>query len=408
MVQMTFHPEGDVCSPQGFKASGVHCGLRRNVTKKDLALIVSTTRAAAAAVYTQNIVQSAPIAVTKRHLTDGYAQAVLCNSGKANTCSPGGVDVAEAMCLALERESGIAAEDVIVASTGIIGQPLPLEPILSGLPPLVDGLSETGGEAAACGIMTTDSTKKHCAVKVRIGGKTVTIGGIAKGSGMIHPNMATMLAFVTTDCAIEPAVLHRCLSADVADTFNMITVDGDTSTNDMLCIMANGQAENPVITGDGPDYDAFAAALSKVTTHLAKAIVEDGEGATKLLECRVRGAATLADARKAAKAVVGSDLVKTAMFGTDANWGRVLCALGYSGATLDPNGVAVAFSSNAGRVEVCRNGQGLPFSEEAAERVLREKEIHIEVDLADGAAACRAWGCDLSYDYVKISGGYRK
>ncbi len=404
---MQFIPEGNVCSPKGFQASGVHCGLRKNKFKKDLALIVSECRAAAAAVYTQNKVQGAPIAVTRDHLVDGYAKAMLCNSGNANTCAPNGRAVAEQMCSMLESASGIAADDVIIASTGVIGQPLPLEPIQNGMPALVAALSSTGGEDASAAIMTTDLVAKHCAVQFEIGGKTCTIGGIAKGSGMIHPNMATMLVFVTTDVDITPELLREVVSSDVVDTFNMISVDGDTSTNDMLSVLANGMADNAMIDKAGDELEAFRAAFHQVTSHLSKAIARDGEGATKLLTCTVNGAASDNDARTAARAVIASSLVKTAMFGADANWGRVLCALGYSGANFDPEKVDVSFSSQAGSISVCKNGRALDFSEEKAKTVLLEKEVTIHVDMQDGQANATAWGCDLSYDYVRINGDYR-
>ncbi len=407
MTELKFIAEGDVCSAKGFRASGVHCGLRRNKSKKDLALIVSDCRAAAAAVYTQNLVKGAPIAVTRANIADGCAQAMLCNSGNANTCNPDGEEVALKMCGMLERESGIPANDIIIASTGVIGQPLPLGPIESGMAPLVAALSYEGGADAAAAIMTTDLVPKHCAVQTEIGGKTVTVGGIAKGSGMIHPNMATMLVFVTTDAAITPAMLQKAVSADVDTTFNMISVDGDTSTNDTLSVMANGLAGNALIDKEGEDFEAFCAAFHAVTDHLSKSIARDGEGATKLLICTVSGASDVKEARKAAKAVIASSLVKCAMFGADANWGRVLCALGYSGAAISIDTVKADFVSAAGRVHVCENGRGVPFSEEEAKKVLLEKEITIEVGLADGSASATAYGCDLSYEYVKINGDYR-
>ncbi len=402
-----FDPEGDVCSAQGFKASGIHCGLRRNKSKKDLALIVSDVRASAAAVYTLNVVKGAPIAVTKAHLADGYAQAMLCNSGNANTCAPNGVAIANAMCESLAATAGIDVNDVIIASTGVIGQPLPLEPIVNGMHTLVSELSVTGGHSASAAIMTTDLVEKHCSVEVTIGGKTVTIGGIAKGSGMIHPNMATMLVFITSDCAITPEMLQKAVSNDVKDTFNMISVDGDTSTNDMLSVMANGLADNPVIDAEGEDFDLFCQALNKVTTYLSRAIARDGEGATKLLSCIVTGAKTQDDARALAKSVISSSLVKTAMFGSDANWGRVLCALGYSGVAFDPTGTNVSFASSAGVIDVCHQGEALDFDETLAKKILTENEVKILVTMKEGPYTATALGCDLSYDYVKINGDYR-
>lgn len=406
-IATTFLSDGNVCSPKGFRASGIHCGLRRNKSKKDLALIVSDVPAAAAAVYTLNAVKGAPIAVTKAHLADGRAQAMLCNSGNANTCAPNGEAVALKMCELLAEASGLSADDVIIASTGVIGQALPIEPIAAGMKPLVDALSTKGGEDCAAAIMTTDLAPKHCAVTVEIGGRTVTVGGIAKGSGMIHPNMATMLVFITTDAAISPAMLQKAVSADVQKTFNMISVDGDTSTNDMLSVMANGLAGNPEITTEGGDFEAFSAALHQVTSHLSRAIARDGEGATKLLTCTVTGAADETAARVLAKSVIASSLVKTAMFGADANWGRVLCALGYSGAPFNPDTADVSFASAAGVVDVCRAGRALDFSEELAKKVLLEKEVSILVALHDGDADATAWGCDLSYEYVRINGDYR-
>lgn len=406
-IATTFLSDGNVCSPKGFRASGIHCGLRRNKSKKDLALIVSDVPAAAAAVYTLNAVKGAPIAVTKAHLADGRAQAMLCNSGNANTCAPNGEAVAVKMCELLAEASGLSADDVIIASTGVIGQALPIEPIAAGMKPLVDALSTEGGEDCAAAIMTTDLAPKHCAVTVEIGGRTVTVGGIAKGSGMIHPNMATMLVFITTDAAISPAMLQKAVSADVQKTFNMISVDGDTSTNDMLSVMANGLAGNAEITTEGGDFEAFSAALHRVTSHLSRAIARDGEGATKLLTCTVTGAADETAARVLAKSVIASSLVKTAMFGADANWGRVLCALGYSGAPFNPDAADVSFASAAGVVDVCRAGRALDFSEELAKKVLLEKEVSILVALHDGDADATAWGCDLSYEYVRINGDYR-
>ena len=398
---------GGVCAARGFAAAGVHCGIRAHREKKDLALICSAVPAAAAAVYTQNLVKGAPLTVTKAHLADGKAQAILCNSGNANTCNADGIQIAEAMSALAAEALGIAPEDVIVASTGVIGQKLNLSPIAAGIPALAAALSESGSGEACEAIMTTDTQKKEAAVEFSLGGKTCRLGGIAKGSGMIHPNMATMLVFLTTDAAIAPELLQKALSADVQDSFNMISVDGDTSTNDMLCILANGRAGNEEITAEGEDYACFLQALHAVTARLCKAIAADGEGATKLLECVVTGASDRATARTVAKSVICSSLVKAAMIGEDANWGRVLCAIGYSGAALDVEKISVVFDSAAGCVTVCQNGAGVPFSEELAAQVLSEKEIRIRVDLGSGEAAATAWGCDLSYDYVKINGDYR-
>ena len=398
--------EGGVCAARGFTASGIHCGIRKNRQKRDLALIVSQRRAAAAAVYTQNLVKGAPLLVTKENLADGYAQAVICNSGNANTCNADGVEIARQMCALVEASTGVSAGDVVVASTGVIGQRLDISPISGGMAALVAGLSADGA-AAAEAIMTTDTMPKSCAVEFTLGGRTARLGGIAKGSGMIHPNMATMLVFLTTDAAITPEMLQRALSADVKTSFNRVSIDGDTSTNDMCAVLANGMAENPEISAEGADYDAFCAALNAVTTALCRMIARDGEGATKLIECSLTGARTQRAADAVSKAVICSSLVKAAMFGADANWGRVLCAIGYAGEDVDVEKVDVAFSSAAGRVEVCRGGAGVPFSEETAKRVLLEEEVVIEVRLNDGDAAAVAWGCDLTYDYVRINGDYR-
>ncbi len=397
---------GGVCAAKGFSANGVHCGVRRNRTKRDLALIYSEKRAAAAAVYTANLVKGAPLTVTRAHLADGYAQAIVCNSGNANTCNADGIRIAEEMCALTARELSIPAEDVVVASTGVIGQPLDIAPIAAGMPALAAGLGPDSSLAAEA-IMTTDTAAKEIAVCFEIGGVACRMGGVAKGSGMIHPDLATMLVFITTDCAISPSMLRTALSTDVKRTFNMVSVDGDTSTNDMVCVLANGMAGNAPIEAPGPDFDVFMEALNTITVHLCRAIAADGEGATRLLECRVSGAGTESDARAAAKGVVCSSLVKAAMFGADANWGRVLCAIGYCGAQVDVNGIDVTFSSAAGQVTVCRMGAGVDFSEELAKKVLSEKEILIDVTLRDGGASATAWGCDLTYDYVKINGDYR-
>ncbi|MBP3683730.1 MAG: bifunctional glutamate N-acetyltransferase/amino-acid acetyltransferase ArgJ [Oscillospiraceae bacterium] len=399
--------EGGVCAAKGFTANGVHCGIRKNHSKKDLALIVSSVPASAAAVYTTNLVKGAPLTVTKDHISNGIAQAVICNSGNANTCNANGIEIAEAMSDLVAEALNISANDVVVASTGVIGQPLSIEPIAEGMPALAAGLSEEGGKDAAEAIMTTDTVMKEVAVEFEVGGKVCHMGGIAKGSGMIHPNMATMLVFLTTDCAVAPDMLRKALSGDIQNTFNMISVDGDTSTNDMVTILANGLAGNEIITAEGADFTAFMQALNTVTISLCRKIAGDGEGATKLLECKVTGAADLPNAKIVAKSVICSSLLKAAMFGADANWGRVLCAIGYSGADVDVNKIDVAFRSCAGTVEVCKNGAGIPFSEEVAKEVLTEKEIEILVELNSGDISSTAWGCDLTYDYVKINGDYR-
>ena len=398
---------GGVCAAKGFSANGIHCGIRKNKTKRDLSLITSEVRAAAAAVYTTNKVKGAPLDVTKAHISDGYAKAIICNSGNANTCNANGIQIAEDTASALAEKLGIAAEDVIVASTGVIGQPLDITPIKNGIPELVAGLSNDGSLSAAEGIMTTDTRVKEIAVSFEVGGVECKIGGIAKGSGMIHPNMATMLVFITTDCNITPAMLKKALSTDVATTFNMVSVDGDTSTNDMVAILANGEAKNPEICDTGAEFDAFMKALNTVTVNLCRRIAADGEGATKLLECEVSGAKDESNAKTIAKSVICSSLVKSAMFGSDANWGRVLCAIGYSGAEVDVMGVGVSFKSKAGEIVVCERGSGVDFSEEIAKKILIEDEITIKVTLKDGNACATAWGCDLTYDYVKINGDYR-
>ena len=399
--------EGGVTAAQGFVAGGIHCGVRKNKSKPDLAMIYSEAPCAAAAVYTQNLVKGAPILVTQKNIADGAAKAVICNSGNANTCNADGEEKAQAMCDLTAQALGIAPQDVVVASTGVIGQVLPIEPIQAGIPELVKALSADGSHAAATAIMTTDTIAKEAAAEVEIGGKTVKVGGISKGSGMIHPNMATMLCFVTTDCAISPAMLDKAIHQVTEKTFNMISVDGDTSTNDTFAILANGAAGNPEITAPGPDYDAFAQALEAVCRQLSKLMAGDGEGATKLLICRVDGAMDLSMARTVSKSVICSTLFKAAMFGADANWGRVLCAIGYSGAAVDVNKIDVSFRSAKGQVDVCQNGAGIPFSEEKASQVLSEHEIEILVHLHLGEASAEAYGCDLTYDYVKINGDYR-
>ena len=398
--------EGGVCTAKGFKASGVHCGIRKQTTKKDLALIVSEIPAAAAAVYTQNLVKGAPIYVTKENISDGKAMAIICNSGNANTCNANGIEIAEQMCELTQKFTGINKKDVIVASTGVIGQPLSIEPIAEGMDALVKGLGDNSDDAAQA-IMTTDTVKKEIAVEFEIDGKKCVIGGIAKGSGMIHPNMATMLVFVTTDVSISSAMLQKALRNDVKNSFNMISVDGDTSTNDMVCVMANGLAGNKEINDEGEDFEIFKKALNEVTVNLCRKIAGDGEGATKLLECIVSGAKSDSEAKGAAKSVICSSLLKAAMFGADANWGRVLCALGYSGENLDVNKIDVSFKSDKGEILVCKNGAGVDFSEEKAKEILLEKEIQILVDLNDGQYSATAWGCDLTYDYVRINGDYR-
>ncbi len=400
--------EGGVTAPKGFRANGIHCGIRKNKDKKDLMLIVSDVLCDAAAVYTQNLVCGAPVTVTRENLKNGKARAVICNSGIANTCNADGVEKAEAMCALTEQYTGISANDVVVASTGVIGQPIDLEPIQNGMQTLVDGLNENGSSAAAQAIMTTDTVKKEIAVSVALsGGKTCTLGAIAKGSGMIHPNMATMLSFITTDANISAEMLQKALRWCVTRSYNMLSVDGDTSTNDTVAILANGLCGNTRIETENEDYNAFCSALFEICSHVVRMLAKDGEGATKLVVCEVVGAADEETARICAKSVIRSPLVKTAMFGSDANWGRVLCALGYAGAAIDVSKIDVSFRSRKGTVPVCKNGAGIEFSEEKAKEVLLEDEIEILVDLNSGDAEATAYGCDLTYDYVKINGDYR-
>ena len=409
MSEITFIA-GGATAAQGFSATGEHMGIRRNRTRRDVALIVSEVPANAACVYTQNLVKGAPILVTQKHVENGIAQAVICNSGNANTCNANGIEIAEGMCALVEQYIGVKADDVIVASTGVIGQPMTLEPFQKNFGKLADSLEDTpaGGTRAAEAIMTTDTVSKEVAVRFPLGGKTCKLGGIAKGSGMIAPNMATMLCFLTTDAAISPVALKRALTTVTADTFNMLSIDGDTSTNDMVSILAKGMAGNtPIESCMGADYEAFVAALYKVCEKLCAIMAKDGEGATKLLVCEVTGAKSTAAAKLVAKAVIKSTLLKAAIFGADANWGRVLCAIGYAGADVDVSKVDVNFRSNRGLIPVCRGGAGVAFSEETAKEILMDDEITVQVALNSGSATAKAWGCDLTYDYVKINGDYR-
>ena len=401
------HISGGVCAAKGFQAGGIHCGIRKNRGKRDISMIVSEVPASAAAVYTSNLVKGAPIYVTQRNLAGGIAQLAVCNSGNANTCNADGEEVAWQMCELAGKAAGIDPHHVIVASTGVIGQPLSIEPIAQHMSELYAAVKFNGSQEAAEGIMTTDTRLKEVAVSFVVDGKVCHLGGIAKGSGMIHPNLATMLVFLTCDAAISPAMLRKVMSDNVKDTFNMVSIDGDTSTNDMVAVLANGLAGNAEITAPGADFTAFCSALNSVTVWLCRQIAGDGEGATRLLECCVTGAADHGTAKTVAKSIICSSLVKAAMFGADANWGRVLCAIGYSGAPVNVHKVDVAFRSAAGTVRVCVDGAGIPFSEEEAKKVLLEKEIEILVDLKSGDEGATAWGCDLTYDYVKINGDYR-
>ena len=399
--------DGGVTAAQGFTASGIHCGIRQNKAKPDLALIYCEKICTAAAAYTQNLVKGAPILVTKKHLADGTARAVICNSGNANTCNADGEEKAELMCQIAADVLHMSANDVIVASTGVIGQVLPIEPIANAGAALAAALSPNGSTKAAEAIMTTDTQLKEVAVEVMIDGKTVKIGGIAKGSGMIHPNMGTMLCFITTDAAVSSKMLDSALHSAVEESFNMVSIDGDTSTNDTISIMASGLAQNKYIDCCNADYEIFTQALTQICVALARKVAKDGEGATKLLVCDVTGAKDKDTARKVSKSVICSSLLKAAMFGADANWGRVLCAIGYAGADVDIHAVDVSFESAVGRIDVCKNGAGIEFNENKAKEILLKDEINILVTLHEGNASAQAYGCDLTYDYVKINGDYR-
>ena len=394
--------DGGVCAAKGFKAGAIRCGIRKSQTKKDLAMILSDCECSAAAVYTTNRVKAAPILLTMENLSNGKARAVIVN---ANACAPFGIENARREAMAAARALHVAMEDVVVASTGVIGQTLSVECIEehAGSMEMKYGNSMAAAEA----IMTTDTKVKTIAVEFEADGKTCHIGGICKGSGMIHPNMGTMLSFITTDCAISSEMLDKALKADVKKTFNRVTVDGDTSTNDMCCILANGMAGNLPVEQEGPDYDAFCAALHMVTEDLARKIAADGEGASKLMTCTVSGALDEDTAEQLCKSICSSSLVKAAIFGSDANWGRVLCAMGYSGAAFNTEEVTVEFASKAGTVTVCEKGRGLDFNEELAKEILDQEEVEINVTLQEGSGNVTCWGCDLTYDYVKINGDYR-
>ena len=402
--------DGGVCAAQGFKAAGIHVGVKTHANwKKDVALIVSDVDCAASAVFTKNVVKAAPIHVDKKHLADGKARAIIANSGNANACAPHGEENAEKMCAAAAKAIGCKAEDVLVSSTGVIGQTLNVKVIEDGVPELYSALAATpeASDAAAHAIMTTDTVKKEVAVETVIGGKVVRMGGIAKGSGMIHPNMGTMLCFLTTDCAISPEMIRTALLETVNVSFNRISVDGDTSTNDSCIVLANGLAGNETITAKGPDYDAFLEALQALCMELAKKMASDGEGAKHLITCNVQGAKDEAQAETVSKSVISSTLTKAAIFGADANWGRVLCAMGYSGVEFDPDKVDVHFASAAGDIAVCEKGRGLDFDEELAKKILTEHDVEINITMGEGEATCTCWGCDITYDYIKINGDYR-
>lgn len=396
-----------VCAPKGFKASGCHTGIKSNPEKKDMALIFSEKIAKGVAVYTKNLVKGAPLIVTKDHLDDGFCQGILCNSGNANTCTKNGIEVANQSCKLLGQALGILPENIVVASTGVIGVPLSIEPFKNGVNNLASTLSEEGSDFAAQGILTTDTKIKEAALQFKIGGKVCKVGGIAKGSGMIHPNMATMLCFLTSDVNISADLMKKALKVAVDQSFHQISVDGDTSTNDMVVLMANGLAENPEINFEGKEYHVFLQAMKEITAKLARDIAWDGEGASKGITCQVEGGENPETARRLAKAVIQSSLVKTAVFGADANWGRVLCALGSVEGARGLENADLCFSSRKGRVMVCESGYSKTFDETTAKTILEEKEVTIEVKLDAGKGKGAAWGCDLTYDYVKINGDYR-
>ncbi|MBQ9493102.1 MAG: bifunctional glutamate N-acetyltransferase/amino-acid acetyltransferase ArgJ [Oscillibacter sp.] len=402
--------EGGVCAAKGFQAAGIHVGVKTHADwKKDVALIVSETPCAAAGVFTRNVVKAAPVHVDLAHLRNGTARAIIANSGNANACAPHGEAYAERMCAAAADVIGCAPDDVLVSSTGVIGQTLNIEAIEGGVRELYHALASTpeASDAAAHAIMTTDTVKKEAAVETLIDGKTVRIGGIAKGSGMIHPNMGTMLCFLTTDCAISPAMIRAALLETADVSFHRISVDGDTSTNDSCMVLANGLAGNAEIAAEGPDYAAFLDALQALCIGLAREMASDGEGAKHLITCTVSGAKSVKSAETVAKSVISSTLMKAAIFGADANWGRALCAMGYSGETFDPDKVNVSFASAAGEIPVCSNGRGLDFDEDRAKKILSEHDVEIRISMGEGNAACTCWGCDITYDYIKINGDYR-
>lgn len=397
-----------ITAPKGFLSSGIHCGVKEGYNKKDLALIYSKIPCNAAGVYTSNKVKGAPILVCKKHLNNNTAQAIIANSGNANTCNgDDGVSKAEKMTELAASALKINKEDVLVASTGVIGLPLNIDAIASGVPSLVESLSETGSDDTANAIMTTDTVKKEMAVTFNIGGKDVTLGSISKGSGMIEPNMCTMLSFITTDIKIDASLLKEALTEAVNVSYNRVSVDGDMSTNDTVLILANGLAENDIIDSKNEDYYNFLEALKYVTVKLSKQVAKDGEGATKLVQCTMAGAKTEEDALKLSKSVINSSLVKAAMFGCDANWGRILCAMGYADAFFDPQKVNVYFESKQGSIIVCKDGSSVNFDEDVALKILKEDEVLIKVELNIGDAEITTWGCDLTYDYVKINGDYR-
>lgn len=398
---------GGVCAPIGFSANGIHAGMRKNKSKKDLSLIVSEELCTAAATYTQNKVKGAPLIVTKQHLKNGRARAIICNSGNANTCNSNGIELANEVCALAAKELGLKEDDIIVASTGVIGQPMSIDPFKDHMKELVKGLNVDGSHDACYGIMTTDTQPKEYAVEFKLGNAKCHIGAIAKGSGMIHPNMATMLGFITTDLNISKELLNKALKSVIPDTFNMISVDRDTSTNDTVLLLANGLAGNDEIVKEDEDYQTFKEALYYVNEYLAKCIASDGEGATKLLEVNVNGAKDVKQAKVVAKSVCTSPLVKTAIFGNDANWGRLLCAMGYSGEEFDPYQVDLYIESEFGNLKLVENGMATDYSEEFATKILSSDYVKTNIEMKIADAKATAWGCDLTYDYVKINADYR-
>ena len=401
--------KGGICAAKGFFANGIYSGIKKRKTSKDLAIIYSETLCNAAAVYTQNKVCGANIIVSKEHLRNGHAKAIICNSGNANTCNKDGIEKAKAMCKSVAEYLKISEKDVAVASTGVIGVPLQVETIIKNIKPLIDNAknSAEASKNAANAIMTTDTFIKEIAFSFEIGGKEIKIGGIAKGSGMINPNMATLLAFITTDANINQKLLQKALKEDIKNTYNMINVDGDTSTNDMVVALSNGEAKNSIIDREGNNYKIFCEALNMVNTYLCKSMAKDGEGATKLIECEVINSKDIETARKISKSVISSNLLKAAIFGCDMNWGRIACAIGYADCKFDINKVAINVSSKFGNMNVFEKGYGLKFDEKKALKILKEKEIKITINMNSGKNKASAWGCDLTYDYVKINGSYR-
>ena len=402
--------DGGVCAALGFRAAGIHAGVKTHADwKKDIALIISDRDCTAAGAFTKNVVKAAPVKIDIAHIASGKARGIIANSGNANACAPHGEEYAIRMCKAAADVVGCEPENILVSSTGVIGQALNIQAIEDHMAELYQNLSRSAdaSDAAAHAIMTTDTVKKEAAIETMIDGKKIHIGGIAKGSGMIHPNMGTMLCFITTDCAIDSQCLRKALTEAVASSFNRISVDGDTSTNDSCVILANGMAGNPEITDCGENYHIFLEALKSLCVLLAKRMASDGEGAKHLITCEIKGGKTVESAEKIAKSVISSTLTKAAIFGADANWGRVLCAMGYSGEEFDPEKVNIAFASAAGEIEVCRDGRGIDFDEDAAKKILTEHDIEIRIAMREGGAACTCWGCDITYDYIKINGDYR-